>query len=226
MTSGDTTGDPARGASSRRERVRSTRLVGAFIAVALAVVAARVVIDSASALRRGDAAAGRGESAEAIQGYLEAARLYAPASPYPPRALDRLSEMAERAEASGDLVTARQALEAAHGAILGTRSFYTPFAGRLPALERRLVGLYVRLDPYPTAHGPSWYAARLAVRPGPSVALSVLALVGFFAWVGAALAFLLRAFDSSLRLRPRPALLCAAVFVVGFALFLAGLRLA
>jgi hypothetical protein len=55
---------------------------------------------------------------------------------------------------------------------------------------------------------------------------SPLPLVGFGLWLGAALGFIFKAVDKRLRLRPRWAKLCAGVFVIGFALFLLGLKLA
>jgi hypothetical protein len=51
----------------------------------------------------------------------------------------------------------------------------------------------------------------------------VIALVGFFAWIGAALAFIRVGFDAEDRLRRPAALWCSIGIVIGLALFFLGL---
>lgn len=211
---------------------RQTVLLGAaFVIAALGIVVARLLIDSAAALRAADAAAAEGGSREAIRRYLEAAQLYVPGSPFVRAAVERLDGIAVSAEQAGDVETARRALAALRAASLGTRSFFTPSGERLAGVDRRLA----RLDAEAEARfrgkpvGPervAFYAERLGRRPGPSLALSLLALAGFGVWLAAAAAFIARGLDGKLRLRARPALACGAVFAVGFTVFLVALRLA
>jgi len=217
---------------SRRQKVV---IAVAFGAAALAIVTARVALDSAAAWRRGEAALARGDRDEAIRQYRDAARLYVPASPTVRGALDRLRDLAVAAETAGDLETARHALEAARAAILGTRSFYVPHSDRLAELEDRLAGLRARLEsaePSGAARLDSeaarraWHLERLGRRPGPAVGFAILALAGFFTWIGAAVAFIYRGLDSNIRLRRRPAVVCGVIFAVGFAVFMIGLRFA
>lgn len=209
---------------------RQLAIVLAGLTLALAAIAARLLLDARTALRAGMAAEQRGETTLAIRHYLDAGRLYVPASPYTREALDRLDSLAVAAVTREDYATARAAFEAERAAILGTRSFFTPHGSRLPELERRLARLLAASEA-PAAAGDfaertAWHAERLAERPGPRVSLLLLALAGLLTWVASAVLFLLRGLDSRLGLRRVPALLAASGFLVGLCLFLVCLRLA
>lgn len=218
--------------SPERAWRRTAALVAAGLTLALLVVLARLLVDARDALRAGDEAAARGEKAEAIRQYRNAVRLYVPGSSYGRAGLDRLEQIAEVARKAGDSQVARQALEAVRGALLGTRSFYVPFETRLEDADKELARLYAeledpRVDPGATREvRQAWHAARLARRPGPLLGYAVMALIGFALWLGAAVGFIARGLDSGLRLRRGPAIAAGFLFVVGFALFLTGLRLA
>jgi hypothetical protein len=209
-----------------------TALVAVGVLGAVAVVTVRVAVDSRAALHAGWVAEGRGETLEAIRRYLDAARLTLPASPWVRQALDRLDRLATHAEQERDSITARRALEAMRAAILGSRSFYTPHGGRLPAIDARLARLYAAaedaaVDPAATQEARvAWHAARLARRPGPSLPFAVLALAGLGLWVVAAIAFVRRGLDAGLRLRRGPAITAGVLFALGLTLFVVGLRLA
>lgn len=213
-------------------RSRTRLLWVGGVLLGLAVLVARVAIDARGALRAGEAAEARGESAVAVRHYLDAARLYLPGDPAARLAVEHLDRLAVGAEAAHDPAAARAALEAIRAALLGTRSFYTPQAGRLPDVERRLAALYAQLEDPRVEPGASveqraaWHAARLARHPGPTAGYVVMALLGFALWLAAAVGFLRGGVDAGLRLRRRPALAAGIVFVIGFALFVVGLRLA
>jgi hypothetical protein len=199
---------------------------------ALVVLVTRVAVDARAALRAGESAEARGERAEAVRHYLDAARLYLPGSGSVRRALDHLEAMARAAEAANDPAGARAPLEAIRAALLGTRSLYTPYAARLPDVERRLAAIYAQLEDPGVDPGASveartaWHASRLAHHPGPTVGYVLLALLGLALWLGGAVGFMRRGLDAGLRLRRGPALAAGIIFVVGFALFVTGLRLA
>jgi hypothetical protein len=218
---------------SERARGRWRRWAWVAIALAaLAVVAGRVLHDSWSALTAGEDAERRGDGATAVRQYLHAARMYVPGSPFVQRALDRLQAIAASAEAAGDLATARSALEAIRAALLGSRSFYTPHAGRLPTVNRRLAAIYARTEDLLVAPASSleereaWHLARLTPEPGPAPGPAAAALVGLGLWLSAAVTFLRRGVDRSLKLQRAWALASGLAFLLGFGLFVVGLRLA
>jgi hypothetical protein len=156
-----------------------------------------------------------------------------PGNPYVVRALDALQASADRAEKGGDKALARRALEAMRAALLGTRSFYTPHGERLPGIEGRLARLYAesegsaRVGAVESVEArTAWHRERLGRRPGPATLPVMLALGGLALWLGAALAFFFKGLDPLLRLRTGRAIAAGVAFLIGFAMFVAGLRLA
>ncbi|HJX62507.1 MAG TPA: hypothetical protein VJ860_00980 [Polyangia bacterium] len=212
--------------------MRRWLLVAVGVALALVVVAARLLVDARSALHAGQISEGRGDRLEAIRHYQDAARLYLPASPYVRDALDRLQALATAAAQAGDGPSVRAALEAERAAILATRSLYIPHRSRLPDIEQRLARLLAAAEDRSVAPGVSfearaaWHLQRLTLRPGPGLAHVILALAGLVLWVGGAIGFCSRGLDVKLRLRRPHAIIAGVTFIVGLAMFLAGLRFA
>lgn len=198
--------------------------------VALGIVVTRLLVDARSAYRQGAAAEQRGDLSDAIRFYLDAGRLYVPGSPYTRNAIGRLDAIAVACVTRGDYATARSAFESERAAMLGTRSFYTPFGARLPDVERRLSRLLAAMEDQGArdtfeerAH---WHAQRLAERPGPKTPHVLLALLGLAVWVTSAVMFFRRGIGHGLTLERVPAVLAGAGFLVGMGLFLIFLRLA
>jgi hypothetical protein len=212
--------------------MRRWLLVAVGVALALVVVAGRLLIDARSALHAGQISEGRGDRLEAIRHYQDAARLYLPASPYVRDALDRLEAVATAAAQAGDGLSVRAALEAERAAILATRSLFIPHGSRLPDIEHRLARLLAAAEDRSVAPGVSfearaaWHLERLTHRPGPDLAHVLLALSGLVLWVGSVVGFCSRGLDVTLRLRRPHAIIAGVTFIVGLAMFLAGLRFA
>jgi hypothetical protein len=200
------------------------------VTAALGVIVVRLLVDARAAYRNGVAAEEHGEISEAIRFYLDAGRLYLPGSPFTRSALDRLDAIGIAQVTKGDYATARAAFEAERAALLGTRSFYTPYAERLPSLDRRLSRLLAatedRASPATFEERARWHAERLAERPRPKISFVLLALLGLGIWVASAVAFFRKGVDANLALRRAPAAFAGAGFLVGLALFLICLRLA
>jgi hypothetical protein len=212
--------------------MRRWLLVVVGVALALVVVAARLLYDARSALHAGEISESRGDRVEAIRHYQDAARLYLPASPYVRDALDRLEALATAAAQAGDGLSVRAALEAERAAILATRSLYIPSGSRLPDIDRRLARLLAAAEDRSVAPEVSfearaaWHLERLARRPGPALTPVLLTLAGLVLWVGGAVGFCSRGLDAKLRLRRAHAMIAGVTFIVGLAIFLVGLRLA
>jgi hypothetical protein len=211
-------------------RWRQIGIVVLGLAVALGVIVTRLLIDSRQACRLAAAAEQRGDMTEAIRHHLDAARLYVPGSPFVRQALDHLDTIGVTLVNKGDYPLARSAFEAERAALLGARSFYTPYAARLAGIERRIARLLAAEEAGTAAASfeerAAWHAERLAQRPGPKTAMVLLALLGLGVWISCAAMFLRRGLSANLILERGPALLAGAGFLVGFALFLVGLRLA
>jgi hypothetical protein len=193
------------------------------------VVATRAVWQGRSALSRGDAAIAAGDTAEAIRWWRRAARWYLPLAPHVGDAYDRLEELATQAASAGDRATALAAWQGVRSSILATRSFYTPQSDRLEPANRAIAALMAAAEPdlaAPTsspAEREAWHYQMLARDEAPSVGWSVLALLGFAAWIGGAALFAWRAVDKDDRLVQRPALVSALVVAGGLIIWMVGL---
>ncbi len=200
------------------------------LAAALSVIVVRLLVDARNACRNGAAAEQRGDVGEAIRFYLQAGRLYVPGSPFTRSALDRLDAIGIALVTKGDYTAARTAFEAERAALLGTRSFYTPYGERLPGLERRIARLLAATETHASPSSfeerTKWHADRLAERPRPKTLMVSLALLGLAAWVTSAVVFFRKGLDADLALRRFPATLASVGFLVGLGLFLVCLRLA
>lgn len=238
-----TAGAPGPG-TARVARRRTLSALGLVLAVGLAAVSTRAVWAGSRALANGDAARQRGDLVLAVELWRQAARWYVPGAPYVGAAYQRLETLARAAEERGDIDTALAAWTGVRSSILATRSFYVPHAERLaPANQRIAVLMAARerahdasgrpddsRDHAPAAAGDdpavAWHYERLAPVPGPSVAWSVIAILGFITWLAGGLIFALRGVTHDDRLVPRTAAYAGILVAVGLLIWLLGLSLA
>jgi hypothetical protein len=194
--------------------------------LACAAVAARVSIASRAAVQAGLAALERADERAAVRDFQRAVRLFVPGSPFVEQAIGQLRGVAEAAAARGDRPAELRAWMALRGGLLGARSLYTPFPAQLTLANQRLAALYAGQDVRGAlADGvggvgdEAWHLQRLARRPGPGPGTTALALLGFGAWLGAAVVFTRRGIDRTLALRRNWALACLVGFVLGLTAF-------
>jgi hypothetical protein len=215
----------------------SARRIPAFAApvtllvAALAVVYGRFLVEGHGAVRAAQIATAHGDRAEAIRCYLDALRAYVPGSPFERQALDGLEGLAVEAARAGDRGGERQALQAIRAGLLGTRSTFVPYRSRLTQAEQRLIALDQALlfppgEPgFVIDRGSTPFLRRLQPR-GPAVLWTLVSLSGFAIWVGAVVALIRRGLQPGVPSRGGIAarVLLPALFVLGFGLFLTGLR--
>jgi hypothetical protein len=194
----------------------------------LAVVVTRAVWQGRGALDDGDSALEANETEEAIRGWRRAARWYVPLAPHVSDAYDRLEALANLAEKKGDLRTALAAWQGVRGSILATRSFYTPHEDRLDPANRKIAELMAKLDTTPPADMShqelaAWHHELLARDESPSVAWSLIAVVGFLVWIGGGVLFAVRGVSPEDRLVRRPAITAGVMVMAGLVVWLLGL---
>jgi hypothetical protein len=209
---------------------RQLAIAGIGIFAAVTVVVVRLLLEARGAYRQGLVAEERGEPGEAVRHYLDAGRAYLPGNPVMRHALDRLDAIGVAAVTKGDYPTARAAFEAERAALLGARSFYTPYAERLPGINRRLARLMAAMeDPSGRAgfeERTAWHEQRLTEKLRPRTSFVLLALLGLALWAGSAVVFFRKGLDKNFVLVRAPAAFAGAGFVLGLTLFLVFLRLA
>lgn len=208
------------------------RKLGLVLTIALfclGVVLMRVFWDGRAALAEGDRAKARGDVAEAVARWRRAARWYAPGAPHVRGAYDRLYALARFAEGAGDRDTALLAWQAMRSSILSTRSFYTPYAGLLPVANERIAALMAQAEGPAADPGKdevarkAWHLALLNKDESPSVLWSLVALLGFAAWVGGGFYFAWRGVTPDDRLDRRASALSGVLVLVGLLVWMLGL---
>lgn len=203
--------------------------VAALVALGLAMVTGRVLWSSRVEWRDAEQLLAAGDRERAVDHFGRAARLYAPGNPWSTRSLDRLEELARRAEEGGEREAALGAWRELRSAVLATRAVYAPNAARRAVADARIAVLAAALespsiDPSASEEARrSWHAARLARSDEPSPIWSLLALLGYAAFLASALGFLLRGLDDHDRLVRWTALRFALGACAALALFVIGL---
>ncbi len=215
-----------------RQRLRPVLPWALGLLVFFSLLTVRAVWSGRAELGLGERLQARGDLEGALVHLRRAARWYVPFAAHPARALDRLRAMAEAAERRGDRDFALACWRAQRGAILATRSVFVPFAERLATAEERIARLMAQAPPPPIDASRSeteryeLYLSMLRQRPGPAGWAVALAMAGLFTWLGAAWKAASEGFDEEDRLRPAALRRWVLLFVVGFVMFLTGLRLA
>jgi len=214
---------------------KASRTALTCLAVALAILGAvyvRVLVMARNHAGKAEAALAAGRTGDAVFHFGRAARAYAPLNPWNEQAMGRLWQIGRKAEIEGEGDTALHAYREIRSSILAARSLYTPHPDRLEQVNERIARLMARQPPPPADEGKTEaertleHLALLADTPQPDPTWSALLILGFASWISACAAFILVGLDRDLRVRRRPALACAAVFVAGLGLWLAGMLLA
>ena len=192
---------------------------------ALTLVYGRLLFQARGAVQAARVAAANGDVAEATRSHLDALRAYVPGSPFERQALKGLGQIAADAARTGDRAVERRALEAVRAGLLGTRSLYVPYRSVLADANRRLYALDAS-EAFPPVD-PKRMVIERPPAPGPAIVATLVALGGFAAWIGGIILFIRRGVEraaisasGSVFSRWLP----SALFVVGFTLFLLGLR--
>jgi hypothetical protein len=205
----------------KKRRLIAGSLIGAFV---LAVLLMRAFWDGRQALADGDAALQRGDEQEAVTRWRRAARWYVPGAPHVASAYQRLRTLALAAEGEGRPI-ALEAWQGIHSSIMATRSFYTPYPRLLDEARRHIATLMARQPGPPDAGATEearreWHLALLRRDESPSAFWSILALLGFTAWVGGGFYFAWRGVGPDDKLDRRPAIRAGVVILVGLAVWM------
>lgn len=210
-------------------RKRKLGLVFTIALFCLGAVLMRVFWDGRVALAEGDRAKASGDVAEAVARWRRAARWYAPGAPHVRGAYERLHALARFAEGAGDRDTALLAWQAVRSSILSTRSFFTPYSGLLPVANERIAALMAHAEGPAADPGKdeaartAWHLALLHKDESPSVLWSLVALLGFAAWVGGGFYFAWRGVTPDDRLDRRASALSGVLVLVGLLVWMLGL---
>jgi len=166
---------------------RPLNIVGGVIlglAAFVAIVTARVYLDGKNNFETARRLDREGESKLAIASFEDAARSYFPGSPYPRRALDRLSIKAKAAQMRGDIADAVTIWESIRRSVLATRHVVQPNNDILERAERAIM----RLQSLESESEESRETSRIARPRDPSPIASIILFGGLILWIGGAAA--------------------------------------
>ncbi|MCS6799811.1 MAG: hypothetical protein NZ898_15060 [Myxococcota bacterium] len=215
---------------------RWVRIGGRVLLVAAAIytlLAVRAWVAGRQELADGRQAERRGDLDAAVAHYRRAVRWYLPAAPHVVEGIEALARLARQAERANDTERALLAWRSLRGAILSTRSLYTPHEAWVDLADERIAALMASQPPPPIDAGRSAderhteYLAQLrAARERPTPGWALLAVGGFALFVGAVATLLVRGLDAEDRFVRPVAARCALAALAGLFAFLLGLWLA
>jgi hypothetical protein len=207
----------------------------AFAALALlalvSLMEARAVLEARAELHRAEPALAAGDPARAVSHLRLAARWDAPGNVYAQRALASLEGLAQAADQRGDATLALRAYRALHAAVHASRGIGIRQPELLSRADARIAALMAQKPAAARDAGLSEperarrYLALLQLQTPRPLGV-VLACAGFFVWVLAFAALVLRGLDEQGRIVKaiaRPSFLC---LVFGWVAFAVGLHLA
>ena len=226
--------EPAPPPPVRRPTLNGLRWAALALLGIVLVAGLRVYLDAQDELARADVARGEGDLHTAVERYGYAMRWYTPLAGAPVEAADALWDIADDATGRDDRALAMKALRRLRGGILATRGLNCPFCDLLDPVNQKLA-VHIAAEQLalgqPTIRGRDRrtliadHLALLRLDPIPHPGWSLLAIFGFFAWVGGGFLVIFRGLDVELK---RTALFgrLAGLTALGFAAWLAGLWLA
>lgn len=197
--------DAAKPGIGRRPAVSVGVIVG-VIALLLAPLLVRTLVDGRAELARAEAAASSGDVDAEIRHLGRAARFRLPLAQHDELALDRLQELAGSAESAGEVATALAAWRELRSALIGTRTIDVREPERLSEANAAIVNLMVveaQASGRPIARDR--WAEELEQDLEPR-GRSLAAALCLAAWLVSCIGFFARGVDVNGRLIPRPAL--------------------
>lgn len=199
------------------------------VAVLVAAVCARVLVDGRTELHAGQAALAAGRHDAGVRHLRRAAHLYLPLSPYTAGAYDALESYARDAESRGQNDRALTAWRAVRSSALGTRWLVVPYRERLDRANRRIAHLMALLPRAPVdrdatpAQVEDRHLALLQEDRAPDPAWVVLMGVGFALWMGAVAWAVRRGWDDDDRPQWPALRVAGAAVAAGMLLFFVAL---
>ncbi len=196
--------------------------------LALAVVVAvcalwlKVRLEAGAALDRAREREQAGDVQLAVASYRDTIRWYSPGSGPVAEAVDGLEALAKTADTAGRTDEALMAYRALRSALYGIRSLYRPYDDRLGPVNDRIAALMGK-----TPDDVARHRELLDRDPAPDRTWSLIAVLGFFAWVGTLFGLASRGFDGATgAFQPGRAAPWLAGFALTSATWMVGLALA
>jgi hypothetical protein len=198
----------------------------------LAVVYARVVLESQKNFFEAESKLRQNRKHGAVYHFQAAAAWTCPFNPYEKKSHDRLWQIGRKAELTGDMDLALEAYRAIRTSIMGSRSFYTPGVEVLRAADERISVLMAARP-----HAPAFkqtgedelqrlHYGKLADSTQPDPLWVMILIVGILLWTGAVGDFVFSGLGPGLKVLRGPLLRTGVVFALGMGLWITAMVMA
>ena len=191
---------------------------------------AKIVLNSNHELKLAEEYASKNELASAMTHYVRSIQWYVPGLNLQERAAEGLWEVALKNEAQNDSENALNAYRLLRGAFYSVRSFYTPGKIWILRCNEKIAVLMAQQPATSESEKKQSYEERLAANwkllaeeKPPRPLWAMLAVCGFFGWIGSALFFIMKAITKTGGIRTRPAFIWGFGFLLFYGLWVLGL---
>ena len=196
----------------------------ALLLLAVLLAAGRAAVESHRYFGHGEASRAADDWESAVYHYRHGLQWYVPLLSRSGACFDALVDIGDARLRASDLDGALVAYRSARFGVMATRHLWTPLAGRLPDLHRRIAeGMVTQIESDDPASRSAEYRAELDAyesrRPNPW--LGLLSSLGFYGWLACLGWVATRGFDREGTVRRRPfgvglgmSLLCLALWLV------------
>jgi hypothetical protein len=167
---------------------------------------------------------------DAVTHYVRSIQWFVPGLNLQEMAAQGLWDVALKYEAQNDSDNALTAYRLLRGAFYSVRSFYTPGKTWILRCNEKIAFLMAKQPATSESEKAKTFEERLAANwklltdeKPPRPLWAMLAICGFFGWIGSALLFIMNAMTKSGGVRKRPALVWSLSFLLFYGLWMLGL---
>ncbi len=190
----------------------------------------KIYFNSKHELRLAEESISKNNPADAMTHYVRSIQWFVPGLNLQDRAAQGLWKVALNYEAETDSENALNAYRLLRGAFYSVRSFYTPGKSWVLRCNEKIAVLMAQQPATSESEKSKTYEERLSANwkllndeKPPRPFWAMLAVCGFFGWIGSALFFIMNAMTKSGEIRSRPALIWSFSFIVFYGLWILGL---
>lgn len=190
----------------------------------------KVYLNANHELKLAEEAISNNNLASAMTHYVRSIQWFVPGLNLQERAAEGLWKVGLKYEAQNDSENALNAYRLLRGAFYSVRSFYTPGKTWILRCNEKIAVLMARQPATSESEKTKTYEERLAANwkvladeKPPRPLWAMLAVCGFFGWIGSTLLFIVNAMTQSGGIRPRPALVWSVSFLLFYGLWILGL---
>lgn len=190
----------------------------------------KIYFNAKNELKLADESVSKDNLEDAMTHYARSIQWFIPGLNLQERAAEGLWEVALKHEGQNDSDKALAAYRLLRGSFYSVRSFYTPGKTWILRCNEKIAVLMAKQPATSESEKTNTFEERLAANlkllkdeKPPRPLWAMLAICGFFGWIGSAVLFIMNAMTKSGGIRKRPALMWGFSFLLSYGLWMLGL---